>query len=391
MRVIEVLFWLGVFIIFYTYLGYGILLYVLVRIKRLGKPGSNASIGNFEPAISFIVPSYNEADCIAEKVRNSLALDYPAAKLKIIVITDGSDDGTPDIVRDFEGVILLHQTRREGKAAAENRAMKYVDTPIVVFSDANTYLPPDTLRNLVKHYADPAVGGVAGEKRIAQKNRDAIAAAGEGLYWKYESFLKRLDSELFTVVGAAGELFSFRRELFTDFEPDIILDDFILSLRIAGRGYKVVYEPSAYAVEKASASITEELKRKIRNSAGAWQALIRLGTLLNPFPRFVLTFQYVSHKVLRWSVAPVFLFLLIPLNLLLYGESILYRATLVSQLLLYAAGALGWFLESREREIKLKFLAVPFYFLFANYAAILGFFRYFGGRQSSVWERARRA
>src|SRR5690606_21049070 len=161
------------------------------------------------------------------KVKNCLSLDYPREKLKIIFITDGSNDGTPELVAKYRDVTVLHQEKRAGKAAAENRAMKHVDTPIVVFSDANTRLPANALREIVKHYADPQVGAVSGEKRIASKDKDAAAGAGEGIYWKYESTLKKLDSELLTIVGAAGELFSFRTELFTELEEDSILDDFM--------------------------------------------------------------------------------------------------------------------------------------------------------------------
>ncbi|WP_028982258.1 glycosyltransferase family 2 protein [Sporocytophaga myxococcoides] len=389
MNIFEVLFWLGIFTIFYSYIGYGILLFALVKIKRIFNPVTSTSDPDFEPEVSFIVPSYNEAGIIEDKIRNCLSFDYPTEKLNVIFITDGSNDGTPEIASRYKGVTVLHEAKRGGKSAAENRSMKFVNTPIVIFSDANTILPANAIREIVKHYADPAVGAVSGEKRILKKEKDSASGAGEGIYWKYESFLKRMDSELLTIVGAAGELFSFRKELFSDLEEDTILDDFMVSMRIASQGYRVIYEPKAYAMETASESVTEELKRKIRISAGAWQSMVRLSYVLNPFKHFTLTFQYISHRVLRWTLAPLFLLMLIPLNFLLINNSPLYEVILAGQLSFYALALLGWYLENKQ--IRIKALFVPYYFFIMNYAVYLGLFRYLKGKQSAVWEKAKRA
>jgi len=389
MNIFEILFWLGIFIIFYSYFGYGILLFLLVKIKRIFNPSGTLSDPNFEPEVSFIVPSYNEAGIIEDKIRNCLSFDYPVEKLNIIFITDGSNDGTPEIAARYKGVTVLHEDKRAGKSAAENRSMKFVTTPIVIFSDANTMLPANAIREIVKHYADPAVGAVSGEKRILKKEKDSASGAGEGIYWKYESFLKRMDSELLTIVGAAGELFSFRKELFSELEEDTILDDFMLSMRIASQGYRVVYEPNAYAMETASESVKEELKRKIRICAGAWQSMVRLSHVLNPFKHFTLTFQYISHRVLRWTLAPLFLLLLIPLNFLLIDKSPIYDLIFAGQIFFYALALIGWYLENKQ--IRVKALFIPYYFFIMNYAVYLGLFRYLKGKQSAVWEKAKRA
>jgi cellulose synthase/poly-beta-1,6-N-acetylglucosamine synthase-like glycosyltransferase len=387
--VIEILFWLGLFIIFYAYVGYGIVLYMMVRVKRIFKPIKNIVVENYEPEVSFVVPSYNEVDFIEKKVQNCLALDYPKNKLHIIFITDGSNDGTPELIKEkYPEVTVLHETKRGGKSAAENRSMKHVTTPIVIFSDANTILPTHAVKEIVKHYADPKVGAVSGEKRIMQGEKDSATGAGEGIYWKYESLLKKLDSELLTIVGAAGELFSFRKELFSDLEEDTILDDFILSLRIAEKGYKVVYEPNAYAMETASESVKEELKRKVRICAGGWQSMVRLKSLLNPFSNFLLTFQYVSHRVLRWTVAPLFLLLLFPFNMILFSEGWVYQFMLYGQGLFYSLAMLGWYFENKS--IRIKPLFVPYYFFIMNYAVFAGFFRYMRGKQAAAWERSKR-
>ncbi|MFN3404756.1 MAG: glycosyltransferase family 2 protein [Cytophagaceae bacterium] len=385
--VLEIFFWLAIFVIFYTYAGYGIVLYLMVRIKRFFNKSKELK-DDFEPEVTFVVPCYNEADIVEDKVKNTLSLDYPKDKFKVVFITDGSTDGTPERLKNFDRIKVLHEDKRGGKSAAENRAMKFVDTPIVIFSDANTILPKDAIKKIVRHYADPKVGAVSGEKRVLSGESADASAAGEGIYWKYESLLKKLDSELLTIVGAAGELFSFRKELFVELEEDTILDDFMLSMRIAEKEYRVVYEPEAYAMETASASIKEELKRKIRICAGGWQSMIRLKSVLNPFKNFLLTFQYVSHRVLRWSIAPLLMFLLLPLNLFLAFEGWVYQWMLAGQIAFYTLALLGWYLE--EKEIRFKMLFIPFYFFFMNASVFAGFYRYAKGKQAAAWERVKR-
>ena len=386
----EVLFWLLIALVFYTYVGYGILLFFLVRIKRLLGGDKFKLDPAFEPDVTLVIPSYNEESIILKKAENSLALDYPREKLRILFITDGSTDNTPNLLRGLEGIEVLHEDRRAGKSAAENRAMTYVKSPIVVFCDANTMLNKESIRELVKYYQYPQIGGVSGEKRVMSKEADTASAAGEGMYWKYESTLKKWDFELYSIVGAAGELVSFRSNLMTDLEEDTILDDFMQSLRICEKGYRFAYEPKAYAMETASEDVKEELKRKIRIAAGGWQSMSRLTGLLNPFKNFTLSFQYVSHRVLRWSVSAFALPLIFLLNVWLsYQGNLTYQFILVLQLLFYGMGILGWSLENRQ--IRIKILFIPYYFIIMNYAVFVGFFRWVNKTQKSTWERAKRA
>ncbi len=384
----ELAFWLLLALVFYTYLGYGIVLYVLVRLKRILSKKKELP-GDYYPEVTLVIPAYNEEDFIEEKAKNSLELDYPKDKLRILFITDGSSDRTPQVLEGIDGVEVSHLDQRAGKAAAENRAMTLVESPIVVFCDANTYLNQDCIKNLVVHYQDPKVGAVSGEKRVLSKSSDKASAAGEGLYWKYESTLKKWDSELYTIVGAAGELISFRSELVADLETDTILDDFVQTMRICKQGYRVVYEPEAYAAETASDNVKEELKRKVRIAAGGWQAMARLRSILIPFPNPVLTFQYISHRVLRWSISALALPVILVLNYFLIELSPLYEGLFYLQILFYVMALLGWFLENRS--IKLKVLFVPYYFLMMNYAVFAGFFRWLKGSQKATWERAKRA
>ncbi|MGE0092821.1 MAG: glycosyltransferase family 2 protein, partial [Bacteroidales bacterium] len=262
MKALEICFFAGLFILFYTYLGYGILLFSMLKAKRFFGKKRITTVGYDLPEITLLVAAYNEKEYIKSKVENSLSLNYPHEKLKLFWVTDGSDDGTPDLLKEFPQVTVLHQNERKGKIAAINRAMEFIETPIVVFSDANTMLGQESIKVIANLFADPKTGCVSGEKRVFSKQKDMAAGAGEGLYWKYESLLKKWDAELNSAVGAAGELFAIRTELYKEVEPDTLLDDFIISLRVAMDGYKIEYDPNAYAIEGPSANIKEELKRK---------------------------------------------------------------------------------------------------------------------------------
>ncbi len=394
MKTLEILFWVFLFIIFYSYLGYGILLFVIIKLRRiLGLSKKDNDIKDFEPQVTLFVAAYNEKDYVDEKIRNSFSLNYPREKVKHVWVTDGSNDGTPDLLRKYEGVEVHHLDERGGKIGAMNRGMQFVKTPIVIFSDGNTNLGKESIREIVNLFADPKVGCVSGEKRIYSKDTDAAAGAGEGLYWKYESTLKKWDAELYSVVGAAGELFAIRTELWQEVEKDILLDDFIISLRVAMAGYTIQYNPEAYAIETASANVKEELKRKIRISAGGIQSVVRLRSLLNIFKYGTLSFQYISHRVLRWTLTPLLLLLIIPINFFLalnaeFQLSNIYTLLFYGQILFYVASLTGWFLENRK--IKVKVLFVPYYFFIMNLSVFLGFRRYLKGNQSVKWERAKR-
>jgi biofilm PGA synthesis N-glycosyltransferase PgaC len=387
----KILLWLSLFITFYAFFGYGILLFILIKIKRKlhGKPVLPVINHDTLPTCTLVVAAYNEEGLMDEKIKNSLALAYAENKLEFVFITDGSTDSTADIVGNYPQVRHLHSDERKGKIAAVHRAMDMVTTEVVVFTDANTFLNTEALLNICRHYIDKKVGAVAGEKRVFSTSADATA--GEGFYWKYESKLKTWDSELYTVVGAAGELFSIRRELYQPVSPDTILDDFMISLLVAGDGYRVIYEPEAFATESASQNVTEELKRKIRIAAGGIQSILWLKALLNPFKIPVLTFQYVSHRVLRWTIVPFLMLLALLLNLIIVFQGsveLTYQLLLLAQVGFYLAAVSGWILE--EKHVKVKIFFIPYYFCMMNYAVIMGIFRFASGKQSAIWEKAKR-
>lgn len=386
----KLLFWLSLFIVFYTFLGYGILLYFLVKIREIFKgkrliPGLDQDF----PTLTLVVAAYNEEDLILEKIGNTLSLNYPKEKLNLLFITDGSSDKTPELIRGFADIKLMHSPTRNGKIHAIHRAMHEVDTEVVVFTDANTFLNKDALLLIARHYADPEVGAVSGEKRVMQDDV-SDATAGEGFYWKYESTLKKWDSELYSVVGAAGELFSVRRSLYEQVEPDTILDDFMISMLIAQKGYRIIYEPEAYASELSSDNIKEELKRKVRIAAGGIQSILRLKKLFLPFSFPLLWFQYISHRVLRWTVTPFLMILVFVLNgiICVRFPDTIYFLVMAGQVLFYGAALTGWILE--KRKIKVKALFVPYYFCVMNYAVVAGIGRYYKGSQSAAWDKAKR-
>ena len=386
----KILFWISLFVVFYTFAGYGIVLYILVRLRRLVKGKRPIpDLSRHFPTLTLIVAAYNEESIMEEKIRNTLGLNYETDKLKLLFITDGSTDRSPDIISQFQEIELMHSPARKGKIHAIHRAMELVDSEIVVYTDANTFLNADALLYIARHYADPEVGAVSGEKRVMQ-DTVSDATAGEGFYWKYESALKKWDSELYSVVGAAGELFSVRRSLYRDVPPDTILDDFMISMLIAMQGYRIIYEPDAYASELSSDDIKEELKRKVRIAAGGIQSILRLKPLFNPFINPVLSFQYISHRVLRWTITPFLMILTFILNVLICIQlpEPFFVLILLAQCAFYSMAIGGFILE--KRKIKVKLLFVPYYFCMMNYAVLAGILRYLKGSQSSVWEKARR-
>ena len=393
----EILFWCFIIVIFYSYAGYALLLFVTIKLKKLfGKKQTKVKISDKDlPEVTMFVAAYNEKDFIDAKQKDFYNLNYPKDKIHYLWLTDGSDDGSPELLKKYEDVELRHEPERRGKISAMNRGMKFVKTPIVIFSDCNTGLGKESVRKIVELLANPKVGCVAGEKRIYSSDKDTASGAGEGLYWRYESQLKRWEAELSSVVGAAGELFAIRTELFKEVEADTLLDDFIISLRIAMDGYSIQYNPEAYAIESASLNVKEELKRKIRISAGAIQSIIRLRALLNPFKYGWLSIQYFSHKFLRWTFVPLFLLLVFPLNLyLIFDNNTLlstdtYIILFSLQLFFYFLSLLGYLFS--DKKIRFKFIFIPYYFFIMNLSVYLGLLRFLKGKQSVNWEKSKRS
>jgi biofilm PGA synthesis N-glycosyltransferase PgaC len=384
-------FWQSIFyiscgLVFYNYAGYAIIVYILNKLT-----GTRQTIDadpDFHPTVAFIVAAYNEQDVIKQKIVNSLEQDYPLDRIEFLFVTDGSSDHTPALIAQHPGIHLLHSPDRSGKSAALNRAVAMATQEIIIASDANTLLNKDAVKNIVRHYRSPETGGVAGEKKVLSATAGAQdVGEGEGLYWKYESALKKLDADFYSVVGAAGELFSLRRELYQPLSDNVILDDFVLSLQVTQKGYRVRYEPDAYAIELPSFSMKDEQKRKIRIAAGGFQAIRMLTPLFAFWKHPRLTFLYVSHRVLRWTLSPLSLILALLSSALLLQSDRLFAAFFIAQIAFYTLSFLAW-LSPAIRRIKPAKLA--YYFTFTNLSVILGFFRFLRGSQTATWEKARR-
>lgn len=386
--VVKIFFWLSVFIVFYTFFGYGILVWIIVKIKEAFRKPQTYPVTEEYPMVTLLIAAYNEQDYIEEKMKNCLAIDYPKDRLKIVWVTDGSTDSTPELLAQYPENTVLHRPERRGKTAALNRAMEFVNTPFVVMTDANTYLNPESIYRLIRKFDNPKVGCVAGEKKVMTDGESAAAA--EGVYWKYESFLKDLDDRLYSSMGAAGELIAIRRGLWIPIPAGVLGDDLNISLNMLRRGYIIGYCKEAYAMEKPSADIKEEKKRKVRLAANGYQVTSMFRDLMNPFKYGVIAFQFVSHRVIRWILTPSNIILMFLLNIVLVamGAGTFYTVFLVLQVCFYLAALAGMVLDRKGRS---GILRVPYYFLFANFTMFPGLKYYLNFNGNAAWEKSRRA
>lgn len=394
MTALKTIFWFCSFLVFYTYIGYGVLLWLLVLIKRAVRGRAAKKVLPADeslPEVTFLVCAYNEQDIVEQKMTNIRQLDYPKEKLHVMWVTDGSSDGTNMKLKQFPEVEVVYSPERRGKTAALNHGLRMVKTEITVMTDANTMVNSQSIREIARCFTDPRVGCVAGEKRVMARHKGQTAAEGEGLYWKYESTLKRLDSELYSTMGAAGELNAIRTCLYQPMPENALLDDFIMSMRIVDRGYRIAYTAEAYAMEYGSANLKEESKRKRRIAAGGLQSVWWLRDMMNPLRNAVIAFQFVSHRVLRWTITPFALLALIPVNvaLVMMKAGDIYIAALLVQIIFYLSALCGFVLDYYNR--KNKFFYICYYFLFMNLNVFLSMNYLRTHKSSGAWEKAKRA
>lgn len=388
---LTILFWVLIGLAVYAYAVYPLLIAAIARLKR-NQP--QPPLPETLPHVTLFVTAFNEEQFVDEKIANSHTLDYPADRLHLVWVTDGSDDNTNQLLAKYPDVKVFFEPERRGKVHAMKRGLQLIDTDIVIFTDANTMLSAESVKEMVRLFENPQIGCVAGEKRISSDSRQNAASSGEGAYWRYESWIKRNDATAGSAIGAAGELFAMRRSLYQPISDNTLLDDFEISLRIALTGYKIGYSPRACAIERPSANIGEEMKRKVRIAAGSFQTMLRLGGLFNFFSHPMLTFQYVSHKVLRWVLVPLAMVLIIPLNIYFcvinnFSISNIYTWTLAALILFYVATFVGFALQNKK--LNASWIYIPYYFFLANKAMWLGFWRFCRNKQSVNWERAKRA
>ena len=355
---IKLLFWGSAGLVLYVYVGYPLLLWLMASFSRRSSPTKSIN-----PSVSLLIAAYNEAAVIGSKIQNALALDYPAEQLEIVVASDGSIDGTAQVARSFaEGktrfnIRILEFLKNRGKVATLNEAVPALVNEIVVLSDASSMLTPDSVRNLVRHFADPIVGGVSGVYRVLKKDQ-ALLGGQEDVYWRYETFLKVQEAKLGAFTGAHGSLYAIRRGEYPFPPNNTINDDFVIPMRIQQRGYRIAYEPQAVAYEEAQEM--EGFARRVRITAGNIEQLREIKSLLSPL-RPIPLFCLLSHKAGRLLV-PLAMVALVMTNAILWRES-LYKFLLLGQVLFYAMAALGRFVRLRP-----AFLRLPYYFCMINSA-----------------------
>ena len=384
------LFIISALLILAAYIGYGLLLELITRIKMAftskKRKDPEAELHDL-PDLTVVIPAYNEAECISAKIRNTCSLNYPSEKLTIAVLADGSTDETATIVRDkFDGqVMLFHHPIRRGKTAAMNRIMPMIDTPITVFTDANTELSENALLELVAPFADKRIGMVSGEKRVLSAGEGA--GESEGVYWRYESWLKQLDARLCSVMGTAGELFAIRTEAYETLPESTILDDFMQSIRLMSKDLKIGYAHQAVATEYGSATVAEEMKRKVRIAAGGIQSTAQSLHLLNPLRFGWVSFCLFTHRIFRWTLAPLLLLVMMAASFVWSQNSGLGAVIFSIQFSVLVLALYHWKVEELQLP---KLMRVPVYFYLMHVAVIAGWVRHFSGNQPATWEKVRR-
>jgi cellulose synthase/poly-beta-1,6-N-acetylglucosamine synthase-like glycosyltransferase len=365
----------------YTFAGYPAIIGLAARLRPRPVRADPAHL----PRVTMIIAAHNEQDVIEQKLADTLRLDYPADRLAVVVVSDGSDDLTPDRARTVPGVTVLHQPERRGKLVAMNRAFDATQGDVVVFSDANNRYSATALRELVAPFADPAVGVVTGRKAIDDGSGRALDHA-EGLYWRYESQIKTWESASGSVTAAAGEILAFRRTAYQRPEPGMLTEDFVQVMLAAGAGWRVVYAPAAVSLERASSTIEDEAVRRARLVAGRWQATWRvLPGLALRRPR--LAWQIASHKAAR-PLIPWALVAVAGSTASLSPRRSWARWFGAAQCAFYAAALCGWHNERRERRNRWSYL--PYYFCRMNLAALAGLRTFLTGDGGGLWERVSR-
>jgi len=384
----QVVVWFCIGALFYTYLGYPALMYVLAKLRATYKRRFHQRSFRDEseredwPLITLLVPAYNEQKVIRQKIENTFDLDYPADRLKIVVVSDGSTDQTNAMLASYgrQEIEFIPRSPRSGKTSVLNEVIPQLTGDLIVLSDASGLLKTDALKKLVRHFDDPRVGCVSGVYMFGDDD-ESLRSLTEKVYWRYETFLKEQESGVHSAIGAHGALYGFRRRLFKKFHADTINDDFILPMQIIRKGYRVIYEPAAVVYEIASTNLRGEFNRRIRINVGNYQQTFMLRSLLNPL-RGRVALQFFSHKVLR-TISPFFI-LLLPLACSLAPAPI-YTYLLWLQVGFYLIGLLGFLQEFVG--LRLSYLYLPFYFLMGNVSAVYGFTRFVMQKQSVLWKK----
>jgi len=371
-------------VIVHVYIGYPLVLKLLSLITPKKVPLVDE---DFLPEVSLLISCYNEADVVDEKIQNSLAIDYPKDKITIVIISDGSDDGTDEIAHSYssQGVKLIRQEGRLGKTSAINLAMEQVTSDIVVFSDANAMYKPEAIKKLVRNFADENVGYVVGAA-LYTDGKTSSAAASENIYWKYELALKTMESNLHSVVGGDGAIYAIRKSLYITLDAKDI-NDFVNPLQIIEQGYRGIFEPNAICLEETAGDFSKEAKRKQRIVNRSFRGLMKVKAVLNPFKYGFFSFEVISHKLLRWLM-PVFIGLFAVGSIYLgYQQLDFFKTTSILGIIFLWLAQVGY-LKAEQTKIS-KVFFIPYYFLMVNYYSLMGVITAIAGNIQVTWSTPR--
>ena len=377
----TVLFWLSAAALAYTYAGYPLFIAVISRVRPRAVRRSA-----HQPSVSVIITAYNEERHLAAKLENTLALDYPRELIEVIVASDCSGDRTDEIVKSFasRGVRLHRQPQRLGKTAAQNAAVEKARGEIIIFSDATSHYEADVVQKIVPSFADDSVGCVGGRLIYVDPN-DTRVGRGARSYWGYETFIKSHESKACSLIGVSGCLYAVRRAAYVPLY-DEACSDFIIATKMIEQGLRTVYEPDAVCTEETNQQHDNEMRMRVRIIAQTFTDLWRHRAMLNPLRSGLYGWQMVSHKVMRYSV-PLFLIGMFATSAVLARGSLFYRLIFLAQAAVYGCAALAWLLE--KIGVRSRLLALPHYFVLANVASLIAFFKFLRGERYARWEPIR--
>lgn len=372
----ELVFWILITLIAYTYFGYPLILSFIAyfRKKEIKKE-------DIYPFVSIVIAAHNEAMSIRNKIEDTINLDYPREKLEIIVASDNSTDRTNEIVNNYSNslVKLIAFSERKGKTFVQNETAKIAKGEIILFSDATTLYEPQLLKKLIRNFADSKVGAAGGELVYINKNKSLIGK-GDGFYWQYEKFLKKKESQITSLIGLSGCCYAIRKELYEPLRPDLI-SDFVIAQIVYKKNKRVVYEPEAISYEETNDTVKDEVKMRVRVAVRTLHGLWHMKSLLNPFQYGFFSVQLISHKVLRYLV-PILLILLFLANIILRinNQFLIYGVSLYLQVIFYVSAILGWIFQKRK-----SFINIAFYFCLTNYALLIGVVKFLRGERQVLW------
>lgn len=374
----QLFFWTALLLIALSYFGYPVILILLAYFKK-----KSLTKGKIEPNVSLLIAAYNEENVIQQKIENSLLLDYPKEKLEIILILDGCTDRTKQIAERYidRGIKIIEQKPRKGKMAALNLTVPQARGEIIVFTDADIILDTKAIKYLIENFSDERIGCVGGDLVYASDD-SSLLAAGENLYFKYDKFLRRKESEMGTLFVVSGSIYAIRKKLFSPIDKDLA-DDFVNPIRIASQGFRVIYEPRAKAIGKIAKTIRDEFRQKVRMTSQGFKASTKIFNFISS-KNYIYVYEFLLHKFLRWLV-PLFLIVIFFSNILLLSNKF-YKITFLGQMLFYLFSLIGYLLE--ERHISIKIFYIPFYFTIVNLASLIGLLRFLRGGLKGTWEKA---